>query len=149
MQTIEIHPSRTADRLLVLLVLTVPFALWWAGLSGWWLGAVAWIVALWWAWRGTFGLGAGPLTLQYRPASGWEIQSAEHTWESLIRIRPVVVGPRLVIAELETERRHYSLVIPADAGSPEDLRRLRQLLLSGLARSDPTGDELQSEGRGT
>ncbi len=149
MQTIEIHSSEMARRLLVLLMLAVPLSLWLAALNGWWLGAMAWIASLGWAWRGTIGLGAAHLNLQHRPTGGWEVSSTKVESASLTRVRPVVVGPRLVIAELETEAQHYALVVAADAGSPEDLRRLRQLLLSGLSPATPPDDGGQSEGRGT
>lgn len=149
MQSIEIHPSRTARTLLVLLTLAVPLALSWAGLSGWWLGAMAWITALWWTWRGVFGLGAGQLTLRRRPDDGWEIPLADDEPESLIGVRPLVVATRLVVAELQTEQRHYALVLPADTATSEDLRRLRQLLLSNHSLSHRGDGDAQSEGRGT
>ncbi|RMG37716.1 MAG: hypothetical protein D6720_02755 [Gammaproteobacteria bacterium] len=146
---LEIHSSRKAAGWLALLALVVPVALRLASWTGWWVVAVAWVFSLWWVWRGTVGLGAGRFGLRYRPGIGWEGVCNGERPTAITAVRPIVVGPRLVIAALKGEGRHYSLVVADDAGTPGDLRRLRQLLLCGLPRSAAPEGAGQPRGDGT
>jgi hypothetical protein len=87
-------------------------------------------VLMWRLWRQTAGFGM-QLVLEFE--RGWVFQSRDGARQALTSIRPGLVTPALITAELHGERGRVPVVVLADAVSEEAHWQLRRLVLSGVA----------------
>ena len=136
---LRIERSRIGALVCLALGLGVAAGLWALELRHAWAAMLVWVLACGWAWRGTWGLGRGGLELVEEGRGGWLCRLPDGGETALTGLRAHWVRPALVLAELETEAGTLALVVPADACSAGDHRRLRRLLLQGVQSSRVRG----------
>jgi len=137
MQLILIRPSNIArfsfagivSGASVLWALSANDLLLWSGLQS------LMLILAYQTWKTTVGL-ARPLRLFYR--GHWFLEPEGLKPQVLLSVKPGLVSPRLVTAELRAAGGLYRIVVPSDGLPPAEHWQLRRLLLQGVGCQQET-----------